>query len=179
MNQLFPKQHLLSAWQEVLFLAGWIFLISLPAFLYAYLLFCFPLTIPTNSSHYGCPLRSPLTFSHPVPLPYTPSPFTLTPSASFSCPTADSACRSHVPGTSSPHMVTLYKYPLVLGAQNGHSRPLGFAGGWGVEGWFPSPHGDTDIARQRAVFLISQNARACCGKITGSGGFWRFSISVF
>lgn len=40
-NQLFPRQHLLSAWQEVLFLAGWIFLISLPAF--CILTFCFVL----------------------------------------------------------------------------------------------------------------------------------------
>lgn len=45
-NQLFPRQHLLSAWQEVLFLAGWIFLIFLPAFYTV--TFCFVFLSPPS-----------------------------------------------------------------------------------------------------------------------------------
>lgn len=57
-------------------------------FLYAHLLFCFPLAIFANSSCYSSPFSLPVTFSHPVPLPFTPSP--LTPSASFFCPNTGS-----------------------------------------------------------------------------------------
>lgn len=177
-NQLFPRQHLLSAWQEVLFLAGWIFLISLPAF-YT-LTFCFvfislPYLIPLSMAL----LWVLLGLFPALPVTYIPSPPTLAPSASLSCPTPVPACWKPTPGTS-PHTLWFCTHiPLCVGHSVGtpYSWPsllvtssAAFVG----EASFLSLPGDMDLAKKRAILLIFQVACAFCEQITDSESIWRY-----
>lgn len=103
-------------------------------FLYPHLLFCFPCATFTNFSCYSSPLSPPLTFSHPIPLPYTPSPSALAPSAfllSYRCP-----MRAGIPPqVHPPHMRSLCtSIPLCVGHSMGTPCPWGW---WGAMGWTP------------------------------------------
>lgn len=71
----------------------------------------------------------------------------------------------------------LYTYPFVCGVQCGHFMPLAFTGlvtstaGFVGEASFISLPGDMDLARKRAILLISQVACVFCEHITDSGSF--------
>lgn len=150
-------------------------------FLYRHLLFCFSLTTFSYSSQYGSSLSSPWTFSHPFLCLIHPHHPLLLRLPLYPVLLLSPACWNPTPGTSPRTSWFCTCIPLCVGHSVGTPCP------WPLLDWSPatlalwvlSLSGDMDLARKRAILLISQFARAFCEQITDSGGFWRLSTSVF